>query len=100
MAEMKNWKRALVFGSLGAGALLLVSGRRPAGLAAATVGLAVLASEYPDTFERVWAQAPDYVSRGIHIFQTLSQIAERFADQTSRRGLEGAFSDMRQQYGR
>ncbi len=100
VGEMKNWKRALVFGSLGAGALLLISGKRPAGLAVATVGLAMLASEYPDTFERVWEQAPDYVSRGINIFQTLSQITERFADQTSRRGLESAWAEMRQQVGR
>ena len=97
---MKNWKRALVFGSLGAGALLLIAGRRPAGVAVATVGLAVLASEYPDAFERVWEQAPDYVTRGIQIFQTLSSIAERFSEQASQRGIEGAWSEMRQQYGR
>ncbi len=97
---MKNWKRALVFGSLGAGALLLITGRRPAGMAVATVGLAVLASEYPESFERVWAQAPDYVTRGIQIFQTLSSIAERFAEHASERGIEGAWSEMRQHYGR
>jgi hypothetical protein len=97
---MKNWKRALVFGSLGAGALLLITGKRPAGVAAATVGLAILASEYPESFERVWEQAPDYVTRGIQIFQTLSQIAERFAEQASQRGIEGAWSEMRHQYGR
>jgi hypothetical protein len=97
---MKNWKRALVFGSLGAGALLLLTGKRPAGVAAATVGLAVLASEYPEAFERVWEQAPDYVTRGIQIFQTLSSITERFAEQASQRGIEGAWSEMRQQYGR
>jgi hypothetical protein len=99
--SMKNWKRAVVFGSLGAGALLLITGKRPAGVAAATVGLAILASEYPDSFERVWEHAPDYVTRGIQIFQTLSQIAERFAEQASQRGIEGAWSEMRQQhYGR
>lgn len=97
---MKNWKRAVVIGSLGAGALLAVTGKRPAGIAVATVGLALLASEYPESFERVWEQAPDYVTRGMQIFQTLSQIAERFAEQTSRRGIEGAWSEMGQQYGR
>jgi len=97
---MKNWKRAVVFGSLGAGALLLVTGKRPAGIAVATVGLAILASEYPESFERVWEQAPEYVTRGTKIFQTLSQIAERFADQTARRGMEGAWSEMRQQFNR
>ena len=80
--------------------MLLLTGKRPAGVAAATVGLAVLASEYPQAFERVWEQAPDYVTRGIQIFQTLSSITERFAEQASQRGIEGAWSEMRQQYGR
>jgi transcription initiation factor TFIIIB Brf1 subunit/transcription initiation factor TFIIB len=96
---MKNWKRAVVAGSLGAGALLVISGRRPAGIAAATVGLAVLASEYPETFERVFEHAPDYVTRGVQIFQTLTQIAERFAEQAehaAHRDIEGW--RMRQQY--
>jgi hypothetical protein len=88
---MKNWKRAVVVGSLGAGALLVLKGKRPAGIAAATVGLAVLATEYPDKFEGIWEHAPDYVTRGVQIFQTLTQIAERFAEQTAqtaRRDLE------------
>jgi hypothetical protein len=97
---MKNWKRAVVFGSLGAGALLLATGKRPAAIAMATVGLAVLASEYPESFERVWEQAPDYVTHGVQIFQTLSQLAERFADQASRGGLAGAFPDLRRGFGR
>lgn len=96
---MKGWKRAVVFGSLGVGAVLVLTGKRPAGIAAATVGLALLASEYPDTFERVWEHAPDYVTRGIQIFQTLTQIAERFAEQ-QQRGIEGSWSEIRQEYGR
>jgi hypothetical protein len=81
---MKNWKRVVIFGSLGAGVILLASGKRPAGIAAATIGLAALASEYPETFERVWDYAPDYVNRGIEIFQTLSKVVERFAERAPR----------------
>jgi hypothetical protein len=95
---MTTWKRALVFGSLGAGALLFFTGRRPAGIAAATVGLAVLAAEYPDKFETVWENAPDYVTRGVQIFQTLSQIAERFAEQAAERGAE-TYREIRSEYG-
>jgi len=83
---MSNWKRAVVFGSLGAGALLFFTGRRPAAIAAATVGLAILAAEYPEKFEGVWENAPEYVTRGVQIFQTLSQIAERFAEQAAEHG--------------
>jgi hypothetical protein len=97
---MRNWKRAVVFGSLGVGTVLLVTGKRPAGIAAATVGLAILASEYPEKFETVWEHAPDYVTRGIQIFQTLSRIAERFAEQATHRGIEGAWNEVRHEYGR
>jgi hypothetical protein len=84
---MTTWKRAVIFGSMGIGIALLLKGKRPAGVAATTVGLAVLASEYPDTFETIWENAPDYVTRGIRIFQTVSEIAERFAEQAARHGI-------------
>ncbi len=95
---MQNWKRALVFGSLGLGAYLLITGRRPAGVAAATVGLAVLAAEYPDKFERVWEQAPEYLYRGTQIFSGLSRIAERFAEEASRRGVAAAAHEVGSEY--
>jgi len=95
---MKTWKKALIFGSLGAGAVLLVTGKRPAGIAAATVGLAVLAAEYPEKFEGVWENAPEYVTRGVQIFQTLSQIAERFAEQAAQRGSD-AYHEISADYG-
>ena len=56
---MRSWKKALVIGSLSAGALMLIKGNKTAGVALATVGLAVLAGEYPEKFERVWEEAPD-----------------------------------------
>jgi hypothetical protein len=95
---MTNWKKALIFGSIGAGAVLFFTGRRPAGLATATVGLAVLAAEYPETFEGVWENAPEYVTRGVQIFQTLSQIAERFAEQAAGRG-SVAYREITEEYG-
>jgi hypothetical protein len=85
---MKSWKRGVVVGALGAGAVLLLTGKRPAGIAAATVGLAMLASEYPDKFETIWEYAPGYVSRGIQIFQTLSDIVDRFAEPADQPGIE------------
>ncbi|MGA3211545.1 MAG: hypothetical protein ABSD20_09565 [Terriglobales bacterium] len=59
----RNWKRVLALSSLGAGAVLLLAGKRPAALIAASVGLAVVASEYPETFEKIWKHAPDYGRR-------------------------------------
>jgi len=95
---MTTWKRVLVFSSLGAGAILLATGKRPAGVAAATVGLAVLATEYPERFETIWEHAPQYVTRGMQIFQTLSSIAERFAEQAQQRGIPGAWHEVREGY--
>ncbi len=95
---MPNWRKALVIGSLSAGALMIIKGHRPAGVALATVGLAVLAAEYPDKFEQVWDQAPEYIYRGTQIFSTLSRIAERFAEEAQRRGAIEAFKDISSEY--
>jgi hypothetical protein len=90
---MPNWRKALVIGSLSAGALMFIKGHRPAGIALASVGLVVLAAEYPDKFETAWEQAPEYIYRGTQIFSTLSRIAERFADEAGRRGALEAFRE-------
>ena len=95
---MPNWRKGLVIGSFAAGALLILKGHRPAGIAAATVGLAILATEYPEKFEEIWEQAPDYIYRGTQIFATLSRVAERFAEQASERGLGAAVDTVRREY--
>ena len=41
---MQSWKKAIVFGSIGVGAVLVITRRRPLGMAFAAAGLAVLAS--------------------------------------------------------
>ena len=96
---MENWKKVLIVGSVGAGVVMFITGRRPVGVALASVGLAVLASEYPEKFEQVWEHAPEYVTRGTQIFSTLSQIAERFGEEAARRG-GGVLREMRSEYGR
>ena len=90
---MKNWKKAVIAGSVGAGVLLLIKGNRGAGAALATIGLVVLASEYPEQFEQVWDNAPDYITRGAQIFSTVQRIAERFADEAQRHGIAGALRE-------
>ncbi len=77
---MKNWKRALVFGSLGAGAYLLLTGRKPAAAVLAGVGLAALASEYPDKVQEIWERAPEYVNRGTQVMSLISTFLDRIAE--------------------
>jgi hypothetical protein len=95
---MTNLKKALIIGSLTAGALLAIKGKRPAALVASTAGLAMLAAEYPEKFEELWEEAPEYVTRGVQIFSTLSKIVERFAEEASRRGLREAWEEAREEY--
>ncbi len=77
---MQSWKKAVVFGSIGAGAMLVVTGRRPLGMAFTAAGLAVLASEYPEKFEAVWENAPDYLQKGMQVFGALQKLGEGFAE--------------------
>jgi hypothetical protein len=95
---MQSWKKAVIFGSIGAGAVLVLTGRRPIGMAVAAAGLAVLASEYPEKFEAVWENAPDYLQKGIQIFSTLQKLGEGFAEQAERRSVK-AWRDVRSEYG-
>lgn len=77
---MKNWKRALIFGSLGASAFLLVTGRKPAAGVLAGVGLAALATEYPEHMQRLWERAPEYVARGNQVLSLAATFLERLAE--------------------
>jgi hypothetical protein len=90
---MQNWKKAAIAGSIGAGAVLFFTGRKTAGMGCATAGLVLLASEYPDRFEELWEHAPEYVTRGMQIWNTLSQVAERFAEQAAERA-EGTWREI------
>ena len=75
---MDTWKKALVVGSFGMGALLLFK-RHPAGIALGAVGLAALASEYPEEFENISRRGPEYFYRGTQIVSRLMQMAERLS---------------------
>ena len=95
---MQNWKKALVLGTLGAGAVLIATRRRPAGAVLAATGLALLASEYPEKFEAIWDNAPEYVNRATQILGVISKISERFAEAAEKRSQE-AWHTLREEYG-
>ena len=85
---MQNWKRAVIAGAAGASALLFLKGRRPAGVLAAGVSLAVLASEYPEKFEEIRKSVPDYVESASRFLEVVSRVGLRLADLAEGRGKE------------
>jgi len=77
---MDSWKKAVVLGSIGAAAILFMKKRYPAGVLATGVGLAVLASEYPEKFEKVRRALPDYFERGMQVMEMAGKAGHRITE--------------------
>ena len=82
---MSHWKRALILGSLGAGAVLAVSGRRAAGAVLATVGIAVLASGHREKLEDVCERASEYVQKSTQLLNMVAGLLDQLAEYKQRR---------------
>ena len=77
---MQNWKKAVVTGSIGAAAILFMKRRHAAGVLATGLGLAVLASEYPEKFEKVRRALPDYFDHGMRVMEMAGRAGKRITD--------------------
>ena len=82
---MQNWKRALVACSAGVSAIMFLKGKQSAGIILAGVGLAALASEYPEEFAEFRQNLPDYMERGTNFLDIVSRVGERLAEAAARR---------------
>ncbi len=78
--DMDSWKKALVAGAVGAATVLFLKKKYPAGVLATGVGLAVLASEYPEKFESVRKALPDYFDRGMRVMEMAGRAGKRITD--------------------
>jgi hypothetical protein len=76
---MDAWKKAVVAGSLGTSAVLFLKKKWPAGVLSAGVGLAVLASEYPEKFEDVRSSLPEYFQSGMRLMEVVSRAGQKIA---------------------
>ena len=76
-----DWKKGLIYGSLAAGAALFLTGRRPAGLVVAGVGLATLAFEHPERFEELWNRLPEYIDKGSKLVDGAATFLEKLSQQ-------------------
>jgi hypothetical protein len=82
-----DWKKALMYGSFAAGAVLFLSGKRPAGLAMAGVGLATLASQHPEKLEELWDRMPEYLDKGTQFVEMAADLIEQMTEQAEQAGL-------------
>lgn len=78
-----DWKKVLICSSFAAGALLFVTGRRPAGLAVAGIGLATLASDHPEKIKELWRRMPEYIDKSSKFLDMASTLLERLSQQQS-----------------
>lgn len=85
---MDSWKKAVVAGSIGAAAILFMRKRYPAGVLATGVGLAMLASEYPEKFEKVRRALPDYFERGMQVMEMAGRAGMRITEAAGRTAAE------------
>jgi hypothetical protein len=85
---MRSWKKAVVMGSVGAAALLFMKKKYPAGVLATGVGLAVLASEYPEKFETVRRALPDYFERGMQVMEMAARAGRRLTEAAGQSALD------------
>jgi hypothetical protein len=81
---MESWKKAAVAGSVGAATVLFLKKKYPAGVLATGVGLAVLASEFPEKFEKVRKSLPDYFDRGMQVMEMAARAGRRITEAAGR----------------
>jgi hypothetical protein len=74
---MQSWKKAVVAGSIGVATILFLKKKYAGGVLATGIGLATLASEYPEKFRKVQQALPDYFDRGMRIMEMAARAGKR-----------------------
>lgn len=85
---MEGWKKALLTGSIGAATILFMKRKHAAGVLATGVGLVVLASEYPEKFDKVRRSLPDYFDRGMQVMEMAARAGKRITEAAGRSAAE------------
>ena len=85
---MESWKKAAVLASIGAAAILFMKKKYPAGVLATGAGLALLASEYPERFEKVRRSLPQYFDRGMQVMEMAAKAGQRITEAAGRSAVD------------
>src|SRR5882762_6256549 len=91
--DMDAWKKAVVAASITTATILFLKKRYPAGVLATGVGLALLASEYPEKFEKVRRSLPDYFDRGMQVMEMAARAGKRITEAAGR-GAAGVWDEI------
>ena len=83
---MENWKVALVSGAAGVGTAMFLKKKWTAGVILAGLGMATLASEYPEKFAEVRQSLPDFIERGNNFLEVATRMGDRLAEAAESRG--------------
>lgn len=84
LAQNMTWTRGLATGSLIAGAILLVSGKRRAGIAFTAVGAAAALLEDVEGTRELWNSIPTYIESGQQVLNRVEKFVEDLAEQGER----------------
>jgi hypothetical protein len=76
-----TWTRGLATGSLIAGAILLATGKRKAGIAATAIGAAAVLLEDVDGTKELWNSIPGYIESGQQMLSRVERFVEDLAEQ-------------------
>jgi hypothetical protein len=85
---MDGWKKAMVAGSVGVATVLFLKKKYPAGVLATGVGLAELASEFPEKFEMVRRSLPEYFDRSMQVMEMAARAGRRITEAAGRSASE------------
>ncbi|MGA9583965.1 MAG: hypothetical protein WBQ95_01490 [Terracidiphilus sp.] len=78
-AESFDWVRVAACGSLITGGLLLLSGRKRAGLVMAASGTAIALLDHEETVRNLWKAMPGYVDRAQYMLEQVQDVVEDIA---------------------
>lgn len=82
--DSKIWVRVAAAGSLAAGGVLLMAGKRRAGLAAAAAGTALAMLDQQDTVRLWWDRIPGYLAEAQSILTRVQGAVDELASQGER----------------